>query len=286
MTHGNGVAVRDTILWVEDTGEAHLPPVLCLHSLFLDGSMFEELTHGARGRFRVIRPDFRGQGSSAPSTRRVVTMEECASDMLALIDAMGLTGVHLVAASMGGDVSARMAAARPELFRSMVMLGSSVRSEPAEQRARFASLLESTAANGFHGETLDLLMSIMFGATTRARPEMARVLEHWRARIERLPRSAWPAMVGVVERGDASTLLPRVEAPTLIINGEDDIARPPEWAQEVARGIPGAKLTLLKGVGHSPILEAPERALLQVLEFMTEREIDVAPANRGSGGRA
>ena len=68
MSSARGVPVRDTILWVEDTGEVDLPVILCLHSLFVDGRMFEGLVREAKGRFRVVRPDFRSQGSSAPAT--------------------------------------------------------------------------------------------------------------------------------------------------------------------------------------------------------------------------
>lgn len=115
---GKGIAVRDTILWVDDTGERDLPPVVCLHSLFLDGTMFDGLVERARGQFRVIRPDFRGQGSNAPALGDIVTMDDCADDVLALIEAMKLPPVNLVAASMGGDVAVHMVAGRTDLFRS------------------------------------------------------------------------------------------------------------------------------------------------------------------------
>ena len=105
MANAKGVNVRDTVLWVEDTGETELPPVLCLHSLFLDGTMFGALAAAAAGRYRVIRPDFRGQGRSAPATGDIVDMEACAADIEALIELMGLKDVNLVVQSMGGDVA-------------------------------------------------------------------------------------------------------------------------------------------------------------------------------------
>lgn len=272
MTIGRGIKVRDTILWIEDTAETALPPIVCLHSLFLDGRMFDALIPAATGRFRVIRPDFQGQGSSAPATGDIVSMDCCADDMNALIEAMRLPPVHLAAASMGGDVAVRMIARRPDLFRSVVMMGSSVRSEPPEQMANFRSLLDRTRENGFAGDDLDMMMAIMFGATTRGKPEMQSMLAHWRARIGLLPRSTWPAMYGVLERESAVDLLPRVEVPALVYASEDDIARPLEWSCEVAEGIPGAHLVTLKGVGHSPILEAPEIIIPEMLAFMDAAE--------------
>ncbi|PQM29103.1 alpha/beta hydrolase [Sphingopyxis lindanitolerans] len=268
MTIRQGIAVRDTILWVEDTGEPNLAPIVCLHSLFLDGRMFDDLVPAAAGRFRVVRPDFRGQGGSAPATEATVSMECCAEDMIALIEAMALPPVHLAAASMGGDVAVRMLARRPELFRSVVMMGSSVRSEPPEQMANFRGLLDRTIEDGFVGDDLEMMMAIMFGATTRAKPEAQAMLAHWCSRIGFLTRSSWPAMYGVLERGDAANLLPLVTVPALVYSSEDDIARPIEWSREVADGIRGARLVPLQGVGHSPILEASAVVIPEMLAFM------------------
>lgn len=284
MASAKGVPVRDTILWVEDTGEEDLPAILCLHSLFVDGSMFDGLVREAKGRFRIIRPDFRAQGSSAPAADDIVTMEECAEDMLALIEAMGLPPVHIAAASMGGDVSVRMAAARPTLFRSMLMMGSSVRAEPPEQKAQFTQLLERTHATGFVGEDLDMLMAIMFGASTRERAGMQPALGHWRTKMALLPRAAWPAMYGVLERKSAGDTLRKIKTPTLIINGKEDIARPPDWAQEVADGIKDSELIMLDGVGHSPILEAPDFVIPRMIQFFDAAGHDGGKRKKFFGG--
>lgn len=268
MTGGTGIAVRDTILWVDDTGEPDLPPVLCLHSLFLDGRMFDCLVPAVSGRFRLIRPDFRGQGSSAPSTGPVVTMDCCADDVIALIEALALPPVHLVAASMGGDVAVRIAARRPDLCASLVMMGSSVRGEPEDQKAEFTALLERTRGSGFVGSDLDMMVSIMFGATARSNPDQQAMIDHWRTHIGRLPPSTWPAMYGVVERPGVVPLLTEVQAPALIYLSDEDIARPPEWTHEVADNIRNATLALLHGVGHSPILERPDIVVPRSIEFI------------------
>ncbi|MFC3053766.1 alpha/beta fold hydrolase [Kordiimonas pumila] len=269
MSTGNGIAVNGTVLWVEDTGEANLPPIVCLHSLWLDGSMFDALVVAAKGRFRVVRPDFRGQGGSAPGFTDAISMDCCADDMIALSDALDLPPVHLLAASMGGDVAARMVAKKPDLFRSMVMVGSSVCTEPPEQKAHFTEWLDGMSGHkSFVGDDLDMLMSIMFGATTRARPDADTILDHWRKKLELTPRSAWPALIGVLERGTAVPLLAGITTPTFIMNGEEDMPRPPAWAKEVADGIKGAKLEMIKGVGHTPIIEAPEVVIPKILDFM------------------
>ena len=227
MPQAGPVNVRDTVLWVEDTGESELPAVLCLHSLWLDRTMFDDLAGAAEGRFRFVRPDFRGQGKSAAATADIIDMDTCADDIAALIDQLRLTAINLVVQSMGGDVALRLVSRRPELFRCLVMLGSSARGEPPEQRAWVDTWLAHAAATGgFTGESLDTLMAVMFGETTRADAAKHVVLAPWRDRMAAQRLSLWPAIMGVIKRGSAVPLLPEVTTPTLVFSGEEDMPRP------------------------------------------------------------
>lgn len=256
--------VRDTHLFVDDTGEANLPVILCLHSLFLDSRMFDGLVDVAAGKFRVIRPEFRGQGRSDLGDVDIITMDENAEDILAVIDAMGLTNINLLVQSMGGDVGVRVAARRPDLFRKMAMAGSSARGETHKE---YVDWTDRASAHGFVGEVLEETMGIMFGATCRADPERAAMVALWRDRINAVPRRLRPAMMGVMTRKSALDLLPKIGFPVLIFSGTEDHARPPAWAQEVADGLPLSELVIFEGVGHSPTLEIPEIVYPRLLDF-------------------
>ena len=67
----------------------------------------------ARGRFRTVVPDFRGQGQTPGDGSPVISMDQCADDVERLLDDLQLDRVHVVAQSMGGDVAIRLAARRP-----------------------------------------------------------------------------------------------------------------------------------------------------------------------------
>ncbi len=262
----------DPGIFVQDSGEPDLPVLLGLHSLFLDGRMFDGLAEAAAGRFRVVRPDFRGQGRSAPAQGAIVDMDTCTDDTIAVLERLGVGPVHVVAQSMGGDVAIRLAARRPELVRAMVLLGSSARSEPQENLDAFRPIADEVERSGFAGDTLQTTMQIMFGATSHADPERRPVVERWRERIAALPPQLAPAIRGVVERESVVDLLPRVRVPVLVVSGTEDIARPPAWADEVVAGLPDAELLRLEGVGHSPVLEAPGDVIPRVLDFLARAE--------------
>jgi len=261
------MTVNGTTLWVRDTGETQLPVVLCLHSCFLDGTMFDGLVQAASGKFRVIRPDFRGQGQSAIENVDIISMDQCAEDIQALINAMELTNVNVMAQSMGGDVAFRLIAANQHLFRSLVVAGSSACGEPAGQGERFAQWVVDAGEHGFTGEILELTMEVMFGKTSRNDTSKAELIAYWRAKIEALPRALRPAMKGVMHRESSVGLLPSIEIPVLIINGEEDMPRPPAWSDEMQRELPNSTLVRLSKIGHSPTLEAPEQVLPQILGF-------------------
>lgn len=256
-------------LHVVDSGETDLPAVLCLHSLFLDHTMFDALAQALAGRFRVVRPDFRGQGAS-PAADDTVTMDECADDILEVVDRLGLTRVSLVAQSMGGDVGVRVAARRPELVERLVMLGSSVRAEPADQLEAFRPIADEVARSGFQGDLLEMIMQIMLGETCRNDPERADLVASARQGFAALPTSLVHAVRGVVERESAVDLLGSVTAKTLVVSGGEDIARPPEWSQEVVDGIADAELWSLPAVGHSVILEQPDLVIARIDDFLSD----------------
>lgn len=272
-TKGKNIQVNGTTLWVADTGEAELPVVLCLHSCFLDGTMFDGLVQAAAGKFRVIRPDFRGQGKSALHDVDIITMDDCADDMLALIEAMQLKDINVMAQSMGGDVAFRLIARRQALFRSLVVAGSSACGEPPEQGARFAQWVVDAGEQGFTGEILDMTMEVMFGKTTRNNPDKQALMAYWRERIAALPKTLRPAMKGVMHRETSVPLLPSIRIPVLIINGEEDMPRPPAWSDEMKRELPNAKLMRLSKIGHSPTLEAPEQVLPAIIAFYTNPSV-------------
>ncbi|MEU6783048.1 alpha/beta fold hydrolase [Nonomuraea angiospora] len=190
------IKVNGTELFVRDTGEEDLPVVLALHSLFLDGRMFEGFKDAAAGRYRVVRPDFRGQGRSAAAEGDIIHLDTVTADVIALSEALNLARVHLLVQSMGGDVGFRLAMARPALITSMVVLGSSACSEPADQLALFREWVDNVGRRGFVGDVLQETMEIMFGVTTRNDPAKQDTVKLWESRISEVPPTLRPAMAG------------------------------------------------------------------------------------------
>src|SRR6476659_7965570 len=113
----SGVTIR-----VRESGPRDGTPVLLLHSLFFDGSMFDALGARLVDAFRLICPDHRGQGASRP-TRLAPTIDQLCADTLELLERHVRAPAHLVGSSMGAYVAMRVAARAPRWIRTCTLLG-------------------------------------------------------------------------------------------------------------------------------------------------------------------
>jgi pimeloyl-ACP methyl ester carboxylesterase len=83
------------------------------------------------------------------------------------------------------------------------------------------------------------------------------------------PLYAFQRQVEAIQRFDTYDRLPQVQAPTLIITGSADRLVPPENSRILAERIPGARLHVIQGAGHSFPTETPEEAARVITEFLT-----------------
>lgn len=222
--------------------------------------------------FDVLTYDHRGTGDS-DVVDEPVTMTDYASDLVRLLDELNIAEAAFVGLSFGGRVLQRLALDWPERVAGLVLGGTSCAGVSAAVSAGTEAMrappLTDPAAEQARWETL--ILPHLFGARYRERfPERMRSLARWRARY---PTSS----VGLARQWqahqsfDVCAQLRFIRAPTLILHGEDDTLSPVESARRLADGIPGASLTLLDGVGHSPNVEDADRFNAAIRDFLTGR---------------
>ncbi|MEU6537152.1 alpha/beta hydrolase [Streptomyces sp. NPDC047000] len=256
-------------LHVRTTGSDGGEEVLLLHSLFFDGSMFEELAGLLGDRHHCLAPDHRGQGASPDGP---LGLEELAADAAALVEDRCSGPVHLVGSSMGGYVGTHLAATRPELVRTCALLGGTA---DAELDPAYFAALEAAIREGIDDDVVTRIEYTMFGDGHLSRPVDDPVRSRWRRRFAALRPRVADAAHAVFTRDPLHEAFAAVRAPVLLIAGESDHAKPPEHMARMAAAKPGARLAVLPGVGHTPAVEAPREVARLLAEHWSRDAIPV-----------
>ena len=218
-------------------------PVVLVHGLSGSTRWWSRNVPALAGRYRVYLVNLPGFGEVPRPGRRFV-LAEAAAWLLAWAEAVGLEGFCLVGHSMGGYLSLKLAAQRPDCVRKLVLV------DPAGVPSGKTML----------GHLVPLLLAARH-ATPAFLPVLARdalyagPLTLWRASRDLLAEDV---------RGD----LRRVRAPTLLVWGEKDPLIPPSVGGLMRAEIPDSRLLVVEGAGHNPMFDRPrefDRALLAFL---------------------
>ncbi len=241
--------------------------IVFAHGLLFSGRMFEAQVRALRDRYRCVTFDFRGQWESEV-TASGYDVETLTSDAAGLIEALGCAPCHFVGLSMGGFVGMRLAARRPGLLQSLVLLETSADPEPEENVVRYRRLNLVARWIGLR-PVAGRVERIMFGRRFLEDPARQALRKEWRSRILGNDRiGITRAVLGVIHRTGVSDEIGRIGIPTLVIVGDQDVATTPAKAERIRARIPGARLVVIPGAGHSSVIEEPEAVNREVAGFL------------------
>ncbi|MDP3938075.1 MAG: alpha/beta fold hydrolase [Deltaproteobacteria bacterium] len=224
---------------------------------------------------RLIQYDKRGTGLSDPVSE-VPSTEQRVTDVQAVLDAAGSEKPAIMGVSEGGPLAIHFAAHHPERTRSLVLYGTAPRFayapdyEGGAPPEVFETMLHSIEEHWGEGVLLDVFAPSLAGDPA--------ALELW-GQFQRVAAS--PSMARKVTEAlfkiDVRDLLPRIQAPTLVLHRADEIAVPVQSARYMAERIPGAKLVELPGADHMPFAGDVDALVGEIEEFLTgERHGDEA----------
>ncbi|MGD9525837.1 alpha/beta fold hydrolase [Pseudonocardia sp.] len=235
-------------------GDPDAVPVLLLHPVNTAAAVWDDVAAALPGESVAV--DYRGHGSSEPGPPYLPA--DFAADALAVLDHLGWNRVHLVGGSIGGAVSVEVAARASAEVASIACFGATLRIGLAEADLEplLVELRELGVGGWFARHGHELLGPRARTGAARRLAELAGGRDT--AMVEQIVRATFAH----ADSRAVAAALPRL--PALVAVGSHDPTCPPAMAAELAELL-GTPVTVLDGIGHLPMLEAPA----EVAELIT-----------------
>lgn len=254
--HANGIDIH----YHRSGGEK--PPVVMLHGLTDNGACWTRLANDLAADYDCIMPDARGHGkSSAPADG--YSFEEQADDVIAFIQALALERPALIGHSLGGAVSAQVAAKAPELIRGAILEDPAfISAEPNPQRNDWpdrhrANQALSHAELVVKGRTENPLWS----------PD---TFDHWATAKHEARMEVFNALKALPP--DFRKAVANFGVPVLMITGDEarGVVVSAVTAAELQALSPNLSVVNVPGAGHCIRYEQPNRVAEIVKGFLAE----------------
>jgi len=275
------VRVGDVELSAAEAGEGGRP-FLLLHGF--TGAK-EDFTWGdqpvldrlAERGFHAVAPDHRGHGeSSKPDDEAAYSFEIFAADALALADSLGWDRFALLGHSMGGMIAQVLVGRAPERVSALVLMDTShtalegIDPELAQTAGEIAKARGMKFLNQLQKERGGVLPTPADRRLKETRPGYAEFGDQkMEASAPAMYASMLRAIAGVEGIEDRLPELAKVSVPTLVLVGEQD--RPfIAPSERMAKTVPGARLVVIPGAGHSAQFEAPAPWWDALVSFLEE----------------
>ncbi len=239
-------------------------PILLIMGLSFTHEMWFRVLPWLTSHYRVILFDNRGMGRS-DVPKGPYSIRQMARDARAVLDAAGVSAAHLVGASMGGMIAQEMAVLYPERVGRLV-LGCTSYSGLFGKWPHFGRRprgIQWSKASRIERE--NALVPMLYAETT----PRERLEEDFQVRCQCgwSNKGFFNQLTGIL-MWNSYRRLPRIQAPTLVIHGEEDHLVPARNGQIVASRIPSAEFHLIANAGHILTTDQPEACREIILRFL------------------
>jgi pimeloyl-ACP methyl ester carboxylesterase len=240
------------------------PPIVLLHGLEMDRSLFEPQVDALRDRYRVVTIDAPGHGDSAPVPVGIDFWQY--ADMVAgVADQLAIESAVWGGQSMGGFTIMRLALAHPERVKGLALIDTQAHSEDPDKLAQYEAFLTVSLDQGVSEDLVNVLMLVFFGQTYASKPES----DVWRKKLLAIDVPGAHGMIrAVFDRDDVHARLGEITAPAVVIHGEEDIAIEIERGEELARDLPDATFVRVPDAGHASPWEQPGPVTAGIEDFL------------------
>ena len=246
-------------VYVEEAGQGI--PLLCLHTAGADSRQWRGVMNDPEvlSRYRVIAFDMPWHGKSSPPAgwheqEYRLTTEGYVAQVLAVCEALALQRPVVMGCSIGGRLVLQLALSHPERFRAAIGLQAGAHVDPYYD----TTWLHHPDAHG--GEVCAGVVSGLVGPRAPEAERWETLWHYMQGGPGVFKGDLYFYKVDGDIRGKVADIDTR-RCPLYLLTGEYDYSCTPAETLAVAASVPGAKATIMSGLGHFPMSEDPERFL-------------------------
>jgi pimeloyl-ACP methyl ester carboxylesterase len=222
--------------------------------------------------YRVIAFDHRGQGlSESPEGFEIIEMEQLADDLTELLEVLqtkrNIGKVHLVGLSMGGITCIRVAAARPDLVKSLTVSNSDYLPQQSQNIGNLI-FVQIIRYFGMQSWIAKSIMPSFFGSEYLSNQT---TVDSWVSFFNHnIKKPIWKTILGVFGRRGVAEEISKISVPTVILHGDSDPSLPIPYAQNMASKIKGSQFVSITNASHFCATEKPQQYNEELLKFLKQ----------------
>jgi pimeloyl-ACP methyl ester carboxylesterase len=272
-----------TVVYYERFGQG--PPMVLCDGLACNGFIWRYLTLNFVNRFDLIHWHYPGHGhSDIPRDDADLSMERLADDLALVLDHANAGPSVIIGHSLGVQAALETWRRHPEKVKALVLLcgtaGRLVTSIDRRSLLRFLLPFLYMAERVFPRAAADVFHKIPSGLLTKltlwtreinARLIRSADLEAYFRGISSADFRTAVRMAGFATSHDATSYLPEIDVPVLVMGGRLDRLTPPSRLEEMAAALGHAELTLTRRGSHALPVEQPDFVNLRIQRFLEER---------------
>jgi pimeloyl-ACP methyl ester carboxylesterase len=229
-------------------------PIVFVHGMVGHIGFWNAALAACADRRRAIALDLRGHGDSAAAKDGDYSVERCADDVLAVVDALDLGPIVLVGHSYGAIVVIDAAARRPEVVRRLVLVdppGDFTRLPDDVRSAQLVPFLAAIDGEGWRNVIDTSFTQALEGGSTAGAAAV-------RSRLATMPRERMRSMYhSMMAYGSSEALQRYLAHPGAEVRAI--LAPPNAWPFSLHVLVPAVQATVVPDVGHWIMLDAPAR---------------------------